>query len=402
MELKYNDHETRYRQALSSLEKSDLSGKYKDLIIRFVRDSISEGISKSRASKYIYYMIKLLRWLEKDPHGADKEDIKSVVGIIAESRFADFTKAELRMLLRKFFKWLRRSEDYPPEVKWIKVHMKKLDKLKMPEELLTEDEIKAMVKVSRNERDRALIAVLYESGCRIGEILQLRIRHIAFDEYGAQIRVTGKTGGRRIRLVSSVPFLQEWFNKHPCPENPDSPVWLKTTGEILQYSGVRAILSTTAKRAGIRKRIHPHLFRHSRATYLANHLTEAQMKEVFGWVQASDMAGVYVHLSGRDVDNALLRVYGIEAKEDKKESSLKVKTCERCHAENPYSSIFCSRCGLALDENTRLNIIRQDMERRKADSVLDELIRDREFREVFIRKLQYFEFRHQNNFFRVG
>lgn len=66
--------------------------------------------------------------------------------------------------------------------------------------------------------------------------------------------------------------------------------------------------------------MNPHNFRHSRATYLANFLTEAQMKEYFGWQQDSKMAGVHVHLSGRDVDNALLRVYGIENKNEKKES----------------------------------------------------------------------------------
>lgn len=43
------------------------------------------------------------------------------------------------------------------------------------------------------------------------------------------------------------------------------------------------------------------------------------MKEFFGWVQASNMASIYVHLSGRDVDNALLKVYGIQnTKENKK------------------------------------------------------------------------------------
>ncbi|MBD3210268.1 hypothetical protein GF318_02700 [Candidatus Micrarchaeota archaeon] len=45
---------------------------------------------------------------------------------------------------------------------------------------------------------------------------------------------------------------------------------------------------------------------------MANKLTEARMKACFGWVQGSDMAGVYVHLSGRDVDKAILGTYGME------------------------------------------------------------------------------------------
>lgn len=44
---------------------------------------------------------------------------------------------------------------------------------------------------------------------------------------------------------------------------------------------------------------------------MTNYLTEAQMNVYFGWVQGSDMPGVYVHLSGRDVDDAILKANGI-------------------------------------------------------------------------------------------
>jgi integrase/recombinase XerD len=44
---------------------------------------------------------------------------------------------------------------------------------------------------------------------------------------------------------------------------------------------------------------------------MANYLTEAQMNVYFGWAQGSDTPGVYVHLSGRDVDDAILKANGI-------------------------------------------------------------------------------------------
>ena len=70
---------------------------------------------------------------------------------------------------------------------------------KLPEELLTEEEIQKMISSCANLRDRALVSVLYESGCRIGEIGNLRIKDVLFDEYGAKIDVLGKTGARRVR-----------------------------------------------------------------------------------------------------------------------------------------------------------------------------------------------------------
>jgi hypothetical protein len=53
-----------------------------------------------------------------------------------------------------------------------------------------------------------------------------------------------------------------------------------------------------------RKRRDSLLEKDSRATYLANYLTEAQMCAWFGWVPGSRVPGRYVHLSGRDIDQA--------------------------------------------------------------------------------------------------
>jgi len=114
----------------------------------------------------------------------------------------------------------------------------------------------------------------------------------------------------------------------------------------MNYAGIRKQLLTAREKAGLKKRVHAHIFRHSAATRMASHLTEAQMKEYFGWVQGSEMAAVYVHLSGRDVDKAVLEMHGIKADEEKtKPKSLE---CPRCRKPNPRSATFCLNCGAVL------------------------------------------------------
>jgi tryptophan 2,3-dioxygenase len=76
---------------------------------------------------------------------------------------------------------------------------------------------------------------------------------------------------------------------------------------VSMYARVSAILKTVAKLASILKTANPHDFRRIRATHLANHLPEAQMNEYMGWMQVSEMPSTYVHLSGCDVDQALLK-----------------------------------------------------------------------------------------------
>ena len=85
----------------------------------------------------------------------------------------------------------------------------------LPEELLTQDDVKALVDATERSRDRALILTLYETGGRIGEVLSLRIRNVQFDEYGAVLIVGGKTGMRRVRIVASSPALAGWLRDHP-------------------------------------------------------------------------------------------------------------------------------------------------------------------------------------------
>jgi hypothetical protein len=105
---------------------------------------------------------------------------------------------------------------------------------------------------------------------------------------------------------------------------------------------------------------------------------------MFGWGNNSSMASIYVHLSGRDLDNSLLKLNGIEVDEKEDVSILKPKVCIRCDKENPATNKFCNQCGMMLDEKTMVEIIENDMERKDADNILDKLMEDETKREKFL------------------
>lgn len=154
--------------------------------------------------------------------------------------------------------------------------------------------------------------------------------------------------------------------------------------EDMSYSALAKVLKMAANRAGLTKKIHPHKLRHSRTTFLASRLTEAQMNQVFGWKQGSDMPSTYVHLSGRDLDDAILGVYGLRKIEDVK-PKLRPTMCPRCHTNNVTDARFCSKCGLALDIK-----VAEEMEdaRSKTDSVMNVLMKDDEFKTLLLKKLK--------------
>ena len=212
-----------------------------------------------------------------------------------------------------------------------------------------------------------------------------------FDKYGAVLRVDGKTGARRVRIIFSAGALAEWMNHHPSKDDPDSALWTSfdKVGSMkrLEYGSVRRLLDAAAKRSSVKKRDNPHSFRHARASNLANVLTEAQMKEYLGWTGDSRMPAIYVHLSGRNVDNALFKLNGIKTEEEVnlEERPLRVQQCQRCRTSNSPTNRFCSKCGAPLDIKTALEIQR---EQDTTDEIMNRLFEDRRFREFLEEVLQ--------------
>ena len=364
MGLDFHGYQRRLESKLNKIRNSEgLCEENKSDILKFKEDCISEGLTIPRIEKLVSTIRELGLMLKIPFRSVTKEDIKGLVrGVETREKWSEWTKHDYKAILKKFYKWLRNSENHPPEVSWIKCSFKNKNH-RLPEEILTQEEIKRMVEVSDNPRDKALLLVLYDSGCRIGELVSLRIKHVQFDEYGSVLLVNGKTGSRRVRLIASAPVLSNWIEQHPFKEESESSLWLtkfnrmnRTMKKVksrpnyypLDYAGIRRLLKILAKRAGVKKRVNPHSFRHARATHLANNLTEAQMKEYFGWTQGSEMASIYVHLSGRDVDNALLKMHGL-VKEEKKDDGMQLRICERCQEKNSPTQQFCGRCGSPLD-----------------------------------------------------
>ncbi len=383
-----HDYDARKGVVFKKLERSGIPEENKRLIREYLDFCAIENLSKGRIVKYAYYMIRLSEWLGTLWEMAERKDIEGLVLKINESDYAEQSKKEYKACVKKFYKWMLKTDDYPEIVRWIKPHSKKLSKIRLPEEILEKGEIFSMIRHAVSTRDKAFVACLWESGCRIGEFLFIRIKHVTpSNGHGLQIMVNGKTGPRRILLIEMAPILREWINAHPKNDDPEAYVWTTKDGGFMRYGTARALIERVAKNAGVTKKINPHSFRHSRATYVANYMTESQMKMFFGWAQASDMAQIYVHLSGRDVDNAVLKMNGMTTGENGKKDQSGPLTCFKCGGTNDPLAKFCSKCGAMLDEKLAVEMVKKDMERKEADQLMNILMEDDEFKKVLLDRI---------------
>lgn len=384
-------YDRRIERHLANINDSDaISIKNKKLLIKYKEHLFLTGYSKARISKYLEILKLCAEWFKKDFDGLDKEDIESFVAEIQGRNYSPWTKQSYKLMLRRLLAWMNGGK-IPESISWLKVHFNRSEK-KLPGDgdMITEEELQRAIDVCNNPRDKCILSVLYESGCRIGEIASLRIGNISFDKHGVVLTVIGKTGSRKIRLVKSTAYIRTYMENHPARNDLTFPFWvnqsIKGRCDPMKYQGFRILIMRLFKKAKLNKRCNPHMFRHSRATYMANHLTEFQMNQYFGWIQGSDMPSTYVHLSGRDVDNAILSMNGLADKQADTDITKPIKCC-RCEFINPANTQYCLRCSQILDEKTAVEHDTLQNRNNSVNMIMNELIKDPAIQQALMRRV---------------
>jgi len=342
----------KFRESLASKDN-------RETILRFDEEMTANNMKNPTRTNYLVYLHRFAEHMkDKDLSKATKSDVISFVTSLKNEGLMNSSINSVKSRLKTFYIWLNNRKKTPACVSWIKRDRtkRKID----PNEILSEDEVRSMIEKADNQRDKAIIMTLYETGTRIDEFMNIKFKDMFFDKYGVRIKVDGKTGERVIRIVNSIPYLREWMKIHPLSKNPEAYLWInfsktqpKKIGQQLKYNGHSQILKRAAKLAGISKKIHPHILRHSRASFLAGKVTEPYLRKVMGWTDDSNMVEVYVHLNDRNVDDAVLsKVYGVHLDHlEELNDKLVPKTCYNCGEKNIIDVDFCTKCHYPLDIN---------------------------------------------------
>lgn len=174
-----------------------------------------------------------------------------------------------------------------------KKHMRQLDSTK----ILSKEEVDRIIKHC-NPLYKPLVAMLYDSGARISEIVSLRRFDIILFKDHCIINIRhSKTFKRTVAIKQYYNYIHKYINQ------------IKDDAYVFpfKYDCIRRELKTAAKRAGITKTIYPHLLRHSRATHL---LTKTKLRTEFikkrsGWSLGSNVfEKTYLHLDSEKTHNA--------------------------------------------------------------------------------------------------
>lgn len=165
---------------------------------------INDTLGYATRCKNLEVVLSLSRKIKKDWNDVTKDDINQLVYDIMTTYSKDGQEShstwDHKKILKIFFRWLklgsRSFQDVGNPSETDKIKTKSVKNKIIREQLLTNDDLVLLLKFCRNPRDKAMISVSFEAGCRPGELLSLRIKHVKVDQYGAILSVDGKTGAR--------------------------------------------------------------------------------------------------------------------------------------------------------------------------------------------------------------
>jgi site-specific recombinase XerD len=234
---------------------------------------------------YGFFAEKFLEHVGKDAAEVNEDDAKMYLSSLFD------TKAKNTIMLAaaslKFF--------------YQEVLGKSFAAVKMPKkektlpEVLTKDEVKALLGAAETEKSRLLMSLLYSSGLRVSEVVNLKREHLNGEEKTGWVR---KGKGSKDRLFALSEGLVSDVEKY-LEGRENEYVFSKS--KPLTTRNVQKIVKRAAERAGLKKRVTPHTLRHSFATHLLEQGTDIRVIQAMLGHASLSTTQVYTHVSSEQI-----------------------------------------------------------------------------------------------------
>ena len=359
-------------------------------IAKFVIATRTESNIVNKSSEnFIFLLSRISDFVRKDFKDFTRDDVISFLDTYRKPEADDPEHSWIgsynlhRTCIMRFFRWLYYPEDdsrerpRPSCLDNIPKLKRKEKSIYKPSDLWSSEDDLLFLKYCPSRRDRCYHMIAKDSAARPHEILKLKISSVVFkmaaDRQYAEIVVNGKTGQRKIPLISSLPYVKDWIESHPQSGNPNAVLicgFGKSIGRRISPSALYELYRKykneffprlledpsvpSDEKAKIkellRKPWNPYLVgRHSGLTEKSKLLNDSTLKSFAGWSMGSNMAVRYTHYFGNEGSNQILSAYGLTPKEGLKDDKLRPKICPNCsESSNKHDAVICRKCKMIL------------------------------------------------------
>jgi integrase/recombinase XerD len=268
---------------------------------------LERSLSKNSIEAYLHDVMLLKQYVELSPSPVSPltvtaKDLRKFLEHLHDLGMSAHSQARILSGLKAFFKYLL-FEDLTEKDPTAGIEGPKLGRT-LPDTLSFHEIEKLLTSIDLSKpegaRNRAILEVLYSSGLRVSELVELK-RDNVYADVGF-LRVVGK--GNKERLVpigrEALKFLTSYLNEirvHiPVQKGFESYVFLNRRGKKLTRVMIFTIIKLLALKTGLKKSISPHTFRHSFATHLLEGGADLRaVQEMLGH-ESITTTEIYTHL----------------------------------------------------------------------------------------------------------
>ena len=285
--------------ALRIKDKKNDNGKSSVKVIKLekVPRSYVELLERKRYSENTkstycsYFADFVIHFKNKDLDNISKEEINHYIHSLIKEKKISISQQNQRINAIKFYyeKVLGRKTQY------YKIERPRMEK-KLPD-VLSKAEVSAMIRNTKNLKHKSLLALLYSCGLRRSEVINLKLDDI--DSNRMLIKVKGSKGNkdRYLQLAKqTLNLLRQYYQK----EGTEHYVFEGQNKGTYSATSILKDVKNAAKRAGIKKRVYPHILRHSFATHHLEQGTDLRYIQEWLGHASSKTTEIYTHVSERN------------------------------------------------------------------------------------------------------
>lgn len=243
------------------------------------------GLSPLTIRNYSFFVQKFVEKIGKPASELNQDDVKIYLSGLFESKSKN-TISLAAAALKFFFVEILKKD-------FAQIRIPKKDK-RLPS-VLTKDEVVKLINSADTEKSRLIISLLYSSGLRVSELVNLKKDDLNVSENTGWVR-KGKGSKDRLFVLSSsiVQSINEYLKDR---EN----IYVFSKDKPLTTRNIQKIIKTTSRRAGINKKVTPHTLRHSFATHLLEQGTDIRKIQVLLGHSSLSTTQVYAHVSSEEL-----------------------------------------------------------------------------------------------------
>ena len=232
----------------------------------------------------------------------NKEDVTSYLKYLDEKKLSNQTVSRKISCLRSFYNYLEKEKMVNENI-FKNIRNPKIRR-KLPN-YLSYEELRIIFDSIDDIEKRLIIEIFYATGCRVSELINIKIQDIDFTKN--TIRIYGK--GSKERIVYFGEYAREYLDKYLRKQEKSKYLFTTKKKEKYTVNEVERIIKDIVKNLSIKTHVTPHTLRHTFATHLLNNGADIKsVQELLGH-SSLNTTGIYTHLTNERVKEVYLKTF---------------------------------------------------------------------------------------------